>query len=137
MEKMAKILRMRCERMEETQLTITTEANEKKQAYPFRVGHEVFLDTRLLPGGYVNVTGKPNESNNSQKFQYPYAGPFTLLRKAGENAFVLDILSHPGSSGMTRTVYRKEVSTVRSWGASEQLVLARTIRSVNAGALAL
>jgi hypothetical protein len=42
-------------------------------------------------------------------------------------------LSHPGSSGMTRTVYRQEVYAARSWGASERLVLARTIRSVYAG----
>jgi hypothetical protein len=93
-EKMAKILRMLRERMEETQLTMTTEANEKRQAHPFRVGDEVFLDTRLLPVGYANVTGKANDSNNSRKFQHPYAGPFTLLRKAGENAFVLDIPAH-------------------------------------------
>jgi hypothetical protein len=91
---MAKILRMLRERMEETQLTMTTEANEKRQAYPFRVGDEVFLDTRLSPVGYTNVTGKANDSNNSRKFQHPYAGPFTLLRKAGENAFVLNIRTH-------------------------------------------
>jgi hypothetical protein len=48
------------------------------------------------------------------------------------------VMSHPGSSGMTRTdtVYRQEVYTVRSWDASERLVQARTIRLVYAGALA-
>jgi hypothetical protein len=93
-EKMARALRMLRERMEETQLTMATEANEKRQAHPFRVGDEVFLDTTLVPVAYGNVTGKANDSNNSQKFQHLYAGPFTLLRKAGENAFVLDIPTH-------------------------------------------
>ena len=54
----------------------------------------MFLDTRLLPIGYANVTGMANDSNNSRKFQHPYARPFKLLRKAGENAFVLDIPAH-------------------------------------------
>jgi hypothetical protein len=46
------------------------------------------------------------------------------------------VMSHPGSSGMTRTgtVYRQEVYAARSWDASERLVRARTIRSVYAGA---
>jgi hypothetical protein len=58
------------------------------------VGNEVFLDTRLLPVGYLNVTGKANDSNNSRKFQHSYPGPFTLLRKAGKNGFILDIATH-------------------------------------------
>jgi len=93
-EKLSKTLRMLHERMEETQVTMTTEANEKRQAHPFRVGDEVFLDTRSLPIGYANVTGAANDCNNSRKFQHPYAGPFMLLKKAGENAFVLDIPAH-------------------------------------------
>jgi len=93
-ERMARILRMLRERMEEAQVTMTAEANEKWQAHPLRVGDEVFLDTRLLPVGYANVTGMASDSNNSRKFQHPYAGPFNLLRKAGENAFVLDIPAH-------------------------------------------
>jgi len=82
------------ERMEETQVAMTAEANEKRQAHPFKVGDEVFLDTRLLPIGYANITGTANDSNNSWKFQHPYAGPFKLLKKVGENAFVLDIPAH-------------------------------------------
>ena len=93
-EKLSKTLRMLRERMEETQVTMTTEANKKQQAHPFRVGDEVFLDTRSLPIGYANVTGAANDSNNSRKFQHPYTGPFKLLKKAGENAFVLDIPAH-------------------------------------------
>jgi len=81
------------ERIEETQVMMTAEANEKQQVYPFRVGEEVFLDTQLLIIGYANVTGTANDSNNSRKFQHPYEGPFKLLKKAGENAFVLDILA--------------------------------------------
>jgi len=82
------------ERMEETQVAMTAEANEKRQAHPFRVGDVVFLDTRLLPIGYANVTGTANDSYNSRKFQHPYAGPFKLLKKVEENAFVLDIPAH-------------------------------------------
>jgi len=93
-EKLSKTLRMLRKRMEETQMTMTAEANEKRQAHPFRLGDEVFLDTRSLPIGYANVTGAANDSNNSRKFQHPYAGPFKLLKKAGENAFVLDIPAH-------------------------------------------
>jgi len=93
-EKMAKILRMFWESMEEAQLTITTEANKKRQAYPFSVGYKEFLDTRLLPIGDTNVTRIVNNCNNSCKFQHLYAGPFTLLRKTGENAFVLDFPAH-------------------------------------------
>jgi len=93
-EKLSKTLRMLRERMEVTQVTMTGEPNEKRQPHPFRVGDEVFLDTRLLPVGYVNVTGTANNSNNSRKFQHPYAGPFKLLKKVGENVFLLDIPAH-------------------------------------------
>jgi hypothetical protein len=93
-EKLSKTLRMLRERMEEAQLSMTAEANEKRQAHPFRVGDEVFLDTRSLPIGYANVTETANDSNNSRKFQHSYAGPFRLLKKVGENAFVLDIPAH-------------------------------------------
>jgi len=94
-ERLVKILRMLRERMEETQLAMVTEANEHRQPHPFRVGESVFLDTRLLPVGYANVNSpSANDNTNSRKFQHPYAGPFTILRAAGENAFVLDIPSH-------------------------------------------
>jgi transposase InsO family protein len=93
-EHLAKTLRMLRERMEETQLSMVSEANEHRQQHPFMVGDEVFLDTRLLPIGYANVTGTANNTSNSRKFQHPYAGPFNLLKKAGENAFVLDIPAH-------------------------------------------
>ena len=93
-EKLSKTIRMLRERMEETQVMITAEANEKWQAHPFRVGDEVFLDTQSLPIGYTNVTGAANGSNNSRRFQHPYTGPFKLQKKAGENAFVLDIPAH-------------------------------------------
>jgi len=93
-EKLSKTLRILRERMEETQVTMTAEANEKHQAHSFWVGDEVFLDTRSLPIGYANVTGAANDINNSRKLQHPYAGPFKLLKKAGENTFVLDIPAH-------------------------------------------
>ena len=93
-EKLSKTLRMLRERMEETQVVITAEANENQQPHPFRVGDEVILDTRLLPIGYTNVMGAANDSNNSGKFQHPYAGPIKLLRKARENTFLLDIPAH-------------------------------------------
>jgi hypothetical protein len=93
-EQLVKIVRMLPERMEETQLAIVSEANEHRQPHPFRVGDTVFLGIRLLPVAYANVNSAANDSANSGKFQNPYAGPFTLLKKVGENAFVLDIPAH-------------------------------------------
>jgi len=93
-ERLIKILRMLRERMEEVQLTMVMEANEHRQPHPFRIGDLVFLDTRLLPVGYANVNSTANDSANSRKFQHPYAGPFTILKSAGENTFVLDIPAH-------------------------------------------
>jgi len=80
--------------MEETQLSMVTEANEHRQPHPFRIGDSVFLDTRILPVGYANVNPTANDSANSRKFQHLYAGPFTILRMAGENTCVLDIPAH-------------------------------------------
>jgi len=93
-EKLSKTFRMLRERMEETQVAMTAEANKKQQPHLFQVGDEIFLDTWLLPIGYTNMTGTANDSNNSWKFQHLYAGPFKLLKKASENAFVLDIPAH-------------------------------------------
>jgi len=93
-ECIVKILRMLQEQMEETQLTMVSGANDHRQPHPFRVGDSVFLDTRLLPVGYANVNSTANDNVNSQKFQHPYAGPFTILKSASENAFVLDIPAH-------------------------------------------
>jgi len=80
--------------MEEAQLTMVTEANEHRQPHPFWIGDSVFLDACLLPVGYANVNSTANDSANSRKFQHPYAGMFTVLKSAGENAFILDILTH-------------------------------------------
>jgi len=93
-EWLIKILRMLRERMEEVQLTKVTEVNEHHQPHPFRIGDSVFLDIRLLPVGYANVNSTANDSANSRKFQHPYASPFTILKSAGKNAFVLDIPAH-------------------------------------------
>jgi len=93
-ERLVKILRMLREQMEETQLSMVTEANEHRQPHPFRIGDSVFLDTRLLPVGYANVNPTAYDSANSRKFQHPYAGPFTILRMAGKNACLLNIPSH-------------------------------------------
>ena len=93
-ERLIKIIQMLQEQMDETQLTMVSEANQYRHGHPFRVGDSVFLDTRLLPVGYANVNSTANDSDNSRKFQHPYAGPFPILKSAGENAFVLDILVH-------------------------------------------
>jgi len=93
-EKLTKILRMLRERMQETQLAMVSDANEQRQQHPFKVGDDVFLDTRLLPVGYANVTGVASEVQNSRKFLHPYAGPFKLLKQVGNNAFLLDIPTH-------------------------------------------
>jgi len=70
------------------------EPNKHHQPHPFRIGDSVFLATRLLPVGYANVNSTANDSVNLRKFQHPYAGLFTILQSASENAFVLDILAH-------------------------------------------
>jgi len=93
-EQLVKILGMLRERMEEVQLIMVMEANEHGQPHPFRIGDSVFLDTRLLPVGYVNVNSTANDSANSRKFQHLCAGPFTILKSASKNAFVLDIPAH-------------------------------------------
>jgi len=90
-ERLVKILRMLQERIEEAQLTMVTEINEHHQPHPFQIGDWVFLDTHLLPIGYTNVDSTANDCANSRKFQLLYAGPFTILKSAGENAFILDI----------------------------------------------
>jgi len=93
-ERLVKILRMLRERMEEAQLTMVMEANEHRQPHPFQTGDSVFLDTCLLPVGYAKVNSTANHSTNSRMFQHPYAGPFTILKSAGKNAFVLNIPVH-------------------------------------------
>jgi len=93
-ERFVKILQMLRERMEETKLSMVTEVIKYRQPHPFRIGDSVFLDTRLLPVGYANINPTANDSANSRKFQHPYAGPFTILRMAGENACVLNIPAH-------------------------------------------
>ena len=80
--------------MEEAQLTMVTEANKHRQPHPFPIGDSVFLDTRFLPVSYANVNSTANDSANSRKFQHPYAGLFTILKSAAENAFILDILAY-------------------------------------------
>jgi len=44
--------------------------------------------------GTARSNSNTNDSNNSRKFQHPYTGPFKLLKKAGEKAFVFDIPAH-------------------------------------------
>jgi len=82
------------EQMEETQLTMVSEANKHRQPHLFQVGDSVLLDTHLLPVGYANVNSTANDNVNSRKFQHPYAGPFAILKSASENALVLDITAH-------------------------------------------
>jgi len=93
-EQLIKILWILRERMEEAQLTMVTEANKHRQPHPFPIGDSVFLDTRFLPVSYANVNSTANDSANSRKFQHPYAGLFTILKSAAENAFILDILAY-------------------------------------------
>jgi len=80
--------------MEEAKLRMVTEENEHCQLHLFRIRDSVFLDTSLLPVGYANVNSTANDSANSRKFQHPYAGPFTIRKSAGENAFIVDIPAH-------------------------------------------
>jgi len=66
-ELLAKNLRMLRERMEEAQLAMVTEGNERRQHHPFRVGDEAFLDTRLLPVGYANISGVVTTTNSRRR----------------------------------------------------------------------
>ncbi|KAA8892716.1 hypothetical protein FN846DRAFT_896613 [Sphaerosporella brunnea] len=83
-------LRMLRERLEEAQFSMTVEANKHQQPHPFWIGHQVFLDTRKLPGAYVNMA-KAELGKSSRKFQHLYVEPFRLLQEAKPNAFVLHI----------------------------------------------
>ena len=65
-ETLSKTLRMLRERMEETQLAMVTNAYEHRQQHPFKVGDNVFLDTRLLLVGYANVIGVARDVTNSR-----------------------------------------------------------------------
>jgi len=54
----------------------------------FSVGDSVFLNTKNLPIGYAN------DDPHRRKLQHPYAGPFKLIERIGDNAFRLDIPTH-------------------------------------------
>jgi len=54
--------------MEETQLTMVSEANEHRQPHLFRVGDSVFLDTRLLPVGYPMSIPLPTTMSTRESF---------------------------------------------------------------------
>jgi len=93
-DRLSKTVRVLRERMEETQLAMTVEANEHQQPHLYRVGDDVFLDTHLLPVGYANISQTSHDVVNSRKFQHPFAGPLKLMKKVGENTFLLDIPAH-------------------------------------------
>jgi hypothetical protein len=68
-EQMMSDLRMLRERLEEAQTRMILEADMSRRPHDFKVGDSVFLDTRLLPIGYVNLTKSESASLNSRKFQ--------------------------------------------------------------------
>lgn len=90
-DRLIKILRILRKRMEEIQLAMVSDANEHRQPHPFQIGNSRFLATRLLPEGYANLNPVSNNGVHLRKFQHPNAGPFNILKIAGENAVVLNI----------------------------------------------
>jgi hypothetical protein len=65
-ERMVLNLRMLRERMEEAQLSMMVKANRHRQPHAFRVGDQVFVDTRKLAVGYANVA-MADMGENSRK----------------------------------------------------------------------
>jgi hypothetical protein len=59
------------EQLEEAQAKMILEANKSHRPLHFKVGDSVFLDTRLLPIGYANLTKLESANLNSRKFQQP------------------------------------------------------------------
>jgi len=89
-EQMMLDLRMLRERLEEAQTRMILEANKSRRPHDFKVGDSVFLNTRLLPIGYANVTKSESASLNSRKFQQPFCGPFRITEAIGANGFRLN-----------------------------------------------
>jgi hypothetical protein len=87
-------LRILIERLEEAQTRMILEADNSCGLHDFKVGDSVFLDTRLLPIGYVNLTKSELASLNSRKFQQPCCRPFRIIEAIGANAFRLNTPAH-------------------------------------------
>lgn len=78
------------ETIEKSLLRTTEHANRSRQEPPdFHIGQEVMLNSK-----YVK-TGRPKD-----KLDYKYLGPYRILEKKSENAYVLDI---PATSKIHRT----------------------------------
>jgi hypothetical protein len=93
-EQMMSDLRMLRERLEEAQTRMILEANMSRRPHDFKVGDSVFLDTRLLPIGYVNLTKSELASFNSRKFQQHFCGPFRITEAISASAFRLNTPAH-------------------------------------------
>ena len=75
------------ESLEQAQSAQVHEANKHRTRHDFTPGDKVMIDTSKLPVQYANLS-----TTSSRKLQHKYAGPFTLGKQYGENAFeVTDI----------------------------------------------
>ena len=86
--RMRKILEVLYENLEESQGPQTFKANKHRVGHNFSVGDSVFLNTKNLPIGYAN------DDPHRRKLQHPYAGPFKLIERIGDNVFRLDISTY-------------------------------------------
>jgi hypothetical protein len=75
------------ESLEQAQSAQVHEANKHRIDHHFKSGDRVMIDASKLPVQYANLS-----TASSRKLQHKYAGPFTLGKQYGDNAFeVIDI----------------------------------------------
>jgi hypothetical protein len=70
------------------------EANKSRRPHDFKVGDSVFLDTRLLPIGYANLTKSQFANLNSGEFQQSFCRPCCITKAIGASSFRLNTPAH-------------------------------------------
>jgi hypothetical protein len=86
-ERMKAVLMQLRDALEHAQSAQVDEANKHRAPHDFKPGDKVMIDTSKLPVQYANLS-----TASSRKLQHKYAGPFTLGKQYGENAFeIVDI----------------------------------------------
>ena len=93
-EQMMGALHMLREQLEEAQTRMMLKANKSHRQHDFKVGDSVFLDSRLLPISYANLSKSKSANLKSRRFQEPSCGPFRITEAIGGNAFRLNNPAH-------------------------------------------